>query len=474
MKLTHYLGDRPFWNTTLRLAVPVVIQNLLTSSFALVDTLMVSSLGDLTLSATGMAGQWNFVYNMLIFGITATLSLFASQFFGVGDMKGIRRTYGLSLLAGMVFAAGFVVPAAVFPEAVIGLFNKDPDVIRVGASYLRFAAWSYPAYMLSFIFASLLRSVENVRLPMYASAISTLLNVFFNYSLIFGKFGMPRMGVEGAALATCISAWSGPVILLGISLIKKDILTSRLKDVFTFTGKQAAAYIKKCVPLTFNSGIWGFGTMIVTAIFSNIGYEEYAAVTMLRTFGDLIFACYVGFGNAAIIQVGQDVGAGRIAMAKRNALRYTVLVVLASVILGGAIAIFRRGLIALYDTAGTVSPVTYATAMGIMLFYGLEQPWRNVAYIEVDGIYRSGGDAVTGAILDGVCLWLIAIPVALLCVHVWHLPFVWVFAITYMAEDIPKTILCFIHLASDKWLRPVTPEGKAGLEAYKRRRSHES
>lgn len=467
MKLTRYLGDRPFWQTTLRLAVPVVIQNLLTSSFALVDTLMVSSLGDLTLSAIGMAGQWNFFFNMLIVGISGTLSLFASQYFGAGDEKGIRRTYGMSLLVGFLFAACFLIPAAVWPEAVIGIFNQDANVIAVGAGYLRLACWSYPALMLSFLFASLLRSVEKVRLPMYASAISTALNVFFNYSLIFGKFGLPRMGAAGAALATCISAWSGPVLLLLFSLAKKDILTTKLRQAFALRAEHWKVYIKKCVPLVVNSGTWGLGTVAVTAILSNLGYEEYAAVTMLRTFGDLIFSCYVGFGNASIIQVGQDVGAGRIVKAKESALRYVVLVMLASALLGGAIAVFRRPLIGIYNLTGGMSALTIQTALGLFLFYGLEQPFRNVAYIEIEGIYHSGGDAVMGMVLDGVCLFGFAIPAALLCAHVWHLPFVWVFAITYLAEDLPKTVLCLWYHLSDKWLKPVTPEGKAGLEAYR-------
>lgn len=474
MKLTKYLGDRPFWKTTLRLAVPVVIQNLLTSSFALVDTLMVSSLGDMTLSAIGMASQWNFFFNMLIVGIAGTLSLFASQYFGAGDEKGIRRTYGMSLLSGFLLTAGFLIPAAVWPEAVIGIFNQDADVIAIGAGYLRIACWSYPALMLSFLFASLLRSVEKVKLPMYASAFSTVLNIFFNYSLIFGKFGLPQLGAKGAALATCISAWSGPVLLLIFSLLKKDILTSHFRQVFSLTLQDWKVFIKKCMPLVINSGTWGLGTVAVTAILSNLGYEEYAAVTMLRTFGDLIFSCYVGFGNASIIQVGQDVGAGKIAKAKESALRYVVLVTLASALLGGAIAVFRKPLIGIYNMTGGMSSLTVQTAMGLFLFYGLEQPFRNMAYIEIEGIYHSGGDAVMGMVLDGACLFGLAIPAALLCAHVWELPFVWVFAITYLAEDVPKTILCLWYHLSDKWLKPVTPQGKAGLEAYKRRKAHET
>jgi len=466
MKLTTYLGDRAFWRTTTRIALPVIIQNLLTSSFALIDTLMVSRLGDAALSSVGMAGQWVFVMNMCIIGLTGGMSMFASQYFGIGDYKGIRRAYGITLLSGVLLVLAFFLPAALHPRGIIGIFNQEAQILDTGSRYMRIACWSYPATMLSLTMSSLLRSIEKVQLPMYTSAVTTVLNVVFNYGLIFGKLGMPRMGVEGAALATCISAWAGPVFLFLLSLREKNLIATDLKGLFAFRWRNVVKYYKKTLPVLVNSGTWAIGTMIVNTVFSNMGSEYYAAVTILRTFGDLCFACYLGFGNASIVLVGQAVGAGRIAEAKECAIRCTALVLLASLIEGILLALFRRQLISVFNNSGELSALTHAAAMSIILFYGLEQPLRNIPYIHIDGVFRSGGDTVTGAIFDAICLWLVSLPVAFLSARVWRLPFVTVFILAYLCEDILKGILCFWHFLSWKWLRPVTEEGKRGLAEY--------
>ena len=470
MKLTTLFGDRPFWRNTLRIALPVIIQNLLTSSFALVDTLMVSKLGDAALSSVGMAGQWVFVMNMFIIGLAGGLSVFASQYFGIGDTKGIRRAYGIALISGVLMTLVFLLPAAISPRSIIGLFNRETEILDTGSRYLAVACWSYPASMLSLIMSSLLRSVEKVKLPMYAGAVSTVLNVIFNYGLIFGRLGMPELGVRGAALATCISAWSGPVILFVLSRREKNLIATELKDLFAFRWKNVAKFYKRALPVILNSGSWAVGTMIVNTVFSNMGSEYYAAVTILRTFGDLCFACYLGFGNASIVLVGQDVGAGRIKEAKEGAVRYTALVLLASAVEGVLLAIFRRPLISVFNTSGELSALTHATAMAIILFYGLEQPLRNIPYIHIDGVFRAGGDTVTGAIFDAVCLWLVSLPAAYLAANVWQLPFVTVFILAYLSEDILKGILCFRHFLSWKWLRPVTKEGQEAMKKLREER----
>ena len=464
MKLTTLFGDRPFWRNTLRIAIPVIIQNLLTSSFALVDTMMVSRLGDAALSSVGMAGQWVFVMNMFIIGLAGGLSMFASQYFGIGDVKGIRRAYGIALCSGVLLTAFFLLPAAVSPRFIIGLFNKEPAILDVGSRYLTVACWSYPASMLMLVMSSLLRSVEKVKLPMYAGAVSTVLNVVFNYGLIFGKLGMPEMGVQGAALATCISAWAGPVMVFLLSLREKNLIATDLKDLFAFRWANIVKFYKRTLPVLFNSGMWAVGTMLISTVYANMGSEYYAAVTILRTFGDLCFACYLGFGSAAIVLVGQDVGAGRIQQAKQSAVRYTALVLVACVVEGFSLAIFRRPLIALFNTSGELSDLTHATAMTILLFFGLEQPIRNIPYIHIDGVFRAGGDTTTGAWLDGLCLWLVALPVAYLSANVWKLPFVTVLILAYLSEDLLKAFLCFRHFLSWKWIRPVTKEGQEALK----------
>ena len=214
MKLTDYLGDKPFWRVTVKLAVPVALQNVLTSSFQLVDTLMVSQLGDVTLSAVGMAAQWGWLCGLLGFGLCSGMSVFISQYWGVKDLKGIRRVMGIGLMLAMFVSLCFLAVALAAPAWVIGLFNQEPAVIETGCRYLRIVCFSYPAVALTYLLSNVLRGTERVRLPLYVSIVTTIANAFADYGLIFGAFGLPKLGVEGAAIATCISSWLGPVLIL--------------------------------------------------------------------------------------------------------------------------------------------------------------------------------------------------------------------------------------------------------------------
>ena len=167
MNLRRLFGDRGFWTTALRLAFPIALQSLLTSSFHLVDTMMVSRLGDVTLSAVGMAGQWSWLFNLFTMGLCAGVSVFVAQFWGVRNMKGIRSSVGLGFLTGMVAAVGFLVVALMAPAWVVGLFNQDPQVLEIGVRYLKIICWTYPAILLTNLLSTALRNTEQVKLPMY-------------------------------------------------------------------------------------------------------------------------------------------------------------------------------------------------------------------------------------------------------------------------------------------------------------------
>ncbi|MBO5645816.1 MAG: polysaccharide biosynthesis C-terminal domain-containing protein, partial [Clostridia bacterium] len=207
----RWLFEGRFWSAALRLAVPIALQNLLVCSFSLVDTIMVGQLGDVALSAVGMAGQWSWLMNMVLFGVASGASVYFAQYWGNRDERGIRRILGLVLLSGVVFSLAFALIAFLTPVSVIRIFNRTDVVVEAGSAYLRIAAFSYVAISLNTILCTALRSTERVRLPLLVSGISTVLNAVLNYGLIFGKFGLPEMGVAGAALATCISSWTAPV-----------------------------------------------------------------------------------------------------------------------------------------------------------------------------------------------------------------------------------------------------------------------
>lgn len=461
-----YFGDMGFWRIALKLAFPVAMQNLLTSSFILVDTIMVGQLGDLSLSAVGMAGQFGWFLNMITFGMCSGAAVFISQYWGAKDTAGIRRTYGIAVVSVCLISALFFVIGLLFPEGVVRIFNREPDVVEAGAAYLRIACWSYLATGVNMVFCIVLRSTENVKLPMYVSLVTTVLNAFMDYGLIFGAFGMPEMGIRGAALATVISAWAGPVLILAVSAIQRNMLISPIKELFGFNKRSIAEYYAKATPVIINETLWGFGTLLFSVIFANLGYQYYAAVTIFRTFENIAFVFFIGLCNASSIMVGKNVGAGHIKRAVEDSRRFVLFVSLCSVLTGVLIIIFRFQLASVFNLSGSITPETLKLTASLLLVYGIELPVRNLPYILIVGTFRPGGDTKIGMKLDLLSLWLCSVPLTTLAAFVFKLPFIAVFAIMYAAEDYLKAILCVKYYFTYNWLRPVTDQGIKGLEEF--------
>lgn len=461
-----YFGDMGFWRVALKLAFPVAMQNLLTSSFILVDTIMVGQLGDLPLSAVGMAGQFGWFLNMITFGMCSGAAVFISQYWGAKDTAGIRRTYGIAVVSVCLISALFFVIGLLFPEGVVRIFNREPDVVEAGAAYLRIACWSYLATGVNMVFCIVLRSTENVKLPMYVSLVTTVLNAFMDYGLIFGAFGMPEMGIRGAALATVISAWAGPVLILAVSAIQRNMLITPLKELFGFNRRSIAQYYEKATPVIINETLWGLGTLLFSIIFANLGYQYYAAVTIFRTFDNIAFVFFIGLCNASSIMVGKNVGAGHIKRAVEDSRRFVLFVSLCSVLTGVLIIIFRFQLASVFNLSGSITQETLKLTASLLLVYGIELPMRNLPYILIVGTFRPGGDTKIGMKLDLLSLWLCSVPLTTLAAFVFKLPFIAVFAIMYIAEDYLKVILCVKYYFTYNWLRPVTDQGIKGLEEF--------
>lgn len=466
MKWSKYLGDRTFWRVTLALAVPVALQNVLTSSFQLVDTMMVSRLGDVALSSVGMAAQWGWLCGIVGFGLSSGMSVFISQYWGVKDLKGIRRVLGMGVLTCLAISLAFLLAARLAPRWVLGLFNEDEAVIASGCEYLRIVCYSYPAVALTGVLCTVLRNTEHVRLPLYVSVVTTIANAFVDYGLIFGAFGMPRLGIAGAALATCISSWLGPALILLFSCFEKNLLIGPVRELFAFGLRNLGIFYGRAMPVVLNEGLWALGMMIINMIYANLGYEYYAGMTIFKTFSELAFSFYVGMCNSCVIMVGKSIGQGKIRRGVDDAMRFAVLIPLMGLVIGGVMVLLRHPLISIFSTGSSLSQLTLDTALAVTVFCSLETCFRNVSYVQVVGVFRSGGDTLCGMIYDMTSLWLIAIPLTYLAANVLKLPFIAVVAVAYLAEDIPKCIECICHFLSFKWLRPVTEEGRAGLAAY--------
>lgn len=451
MKLKKFFGDGAFWKGTLRLALPISLQNLLISSFALIDTIMVGALGSTALAAVGMAGQWSWLLNLVLFGFNSGAAVFIAQFWGVKDEKSIRKSFGLATLSAMAAALLFTVVGLAAPYVVLHFFTQDAQAVELGVSYLRIAAFSYVAICMNNLLATLLRSTEEVKLPLYASAVAVVANAALNALFIYGL----KMGVRGAALATAISAWISPVLLFVFSMKKKNILYAPLRSFVGWTKEFVLSYYKVSIPVLMNETMWALGSVIYKAMYSNASKDFYAAYTIFASVEGLAFAFFVGLCHASAVLVGKKVGAGDFKEAYQDGCRFTALMPVVSLAVG-LLMIAVRPLILL--PFGNVEAGTLATASLILLIYGLEIPLRNIPYITIVGVFRSGGDTKCGLLYDLGCLWAIALPVTYIGCFMMEIPLTTVFLIMLLAEDLVKSGLCIRRLLSKKWICPVTDE----------------
>lgn len=460
-------NDKGFWRVLFKLSIPIIIQNMLVSSFTLVDTLMVSQLGDMALSAVGMAGQWSWMMTMVVFGFSSGMSIFVAQYWGVRDLDGIHKSISIGGMTVLSISFLFFVAGAFFPETVMSIFTREQAVHAFGVSYLRIASFSYPAVALTYILSTSLRSTESVRLPMYVSLVTTVANATLNYGLIFGEFYMPEMGISGAALATCISSWLGPVLLILISFFRKNVIRFSPKIICKIKKNDVSAFYSRAIPVAINETCWGLGTLAFNIIYSNLGYEYYAAVTILRSFEQISFVFFIGMCSSCSIMVGKSIGRGHIKRAIEDSKRFAILEPIVAVVVGALIIIFRRPLVQVFNLTGNITENTLNIALTIMVVYACAMVTRNLPYIQIVGLFRAGGDAKTAAKYDVLSLWCFSLPITILGAFVFKFPFPLIYALMFACEDIPKGIMCLRHLFSGRWIKPVTKDGIEGLERFK-------
>ncbi len=454
---------REFWKLLMSLALPIAFQHLLINSLTFVDTWFMSQLGDVALAASGMAFQWNWLLNMITFGLCSGSALFIAQYWGAGQTENIRKTCKIAAATALVAALIFMIGALSFPSDIMRIFNRNADVVRTGSDYLRILAFAYPATALSSVLSTVLRSTERVKLPMIASGISTFINIILDYAMIFGKFGFPEMGVEGAALATAISAWIGLVLLVGISIYQKNIIVMPMGKYLDFKFTDYKKFMVKASPVIINELLWGLGTVCNNAIYSNTGHENFAACTILRTVESMCLILFIGLNDGGAVIVGKTIGEGNYDKAYRSSKRLLWSTPLISAVLAVIVIAFREKVVYLFNMSGNITEQTVAVARTIIVIYAAELCFRNIPYTMICAIFRSGGDSFTGAKLDIVSLWFLAIPATFVAAFLLKFPFPAVLLTEYLIEDIPKCIMCFRHFKTRKWIKPVGDFSVANL-----------
>ena len=434
----------------MRVALPIALQSLIGSSLSLVDNLMVGSLGETELAAVGVGIQPFFIFWMVMFGFSSGSATFMAQFWGAEDVANIKKVLGFAITAGFCVGAVFFVCAMCFPGYIVNIFTDIDGIKPLATEYIRVGSFCFLFLSVTVPFTFCLRSTQQTRLPLYASAFAFCMNTFLNYVLIFGNFGAPRLGVTGAALATVISRALEMLLVLFVVFYKKNVISGKAKEYFGWTKAFVARVLNNAVPVSLNETMWGLGTAMYTAAFARVGITEYAAIQAGRVIDNLFIMAAYSIGDAALILAGQRLGAGEFDHAWQLVKKLLKIGFFIGIVFGIALVVVAKPIIGFFnftpegETYTFYILIVYATTMCVVLLNG----------INVVGVLRAGGDTKFAMVCDVSCVWFIGVPLAFLSTKWLRLPIHFVLLLVKMEEAV-KFFILMHRVLSKKWVKNV-------------------
>lgn len=450
------LDRKQFLLYALKLAFPIMIQNLISTLVNSADTIMLGYVSQTAMAASSLANQYTFVLFCFYYGLGIGTSVLCAQYFGKGDKQTVERIIGLAARVAILISLLFFVFSFFAPEAIMKIFTDSPQTIKEGAAYLKVLSFSFVFMGFSQVFVSALRSVGKIVFPSALYVVSLLVNVMMNAAFIFGLFGLPRLGVVGVALGT-VSARAVEVILcFAYSVAGKDI-KFRLKNLFRRSGVLFKDFLKISAPSVVNDLMWGMAATTCTAILGHIGDDMVAAnavAVMVVNMGAIVCR---GFSNATTIIVSQTLGENRMEDTKVYAKRILWLTVIVSLLGCCVILAIRPFMVQFYRDKLTETAIYYLGIIMIMTTWRLVGEGINTCLI--CGCFRGGGDAKFGMVVDTVFMWGVSVPLMAIAAYVLKLPPVWVYFVMTL-DEFEKMPVVFAHYFKFKWMKNITRDQK--------------
>ncbi|RDY23247.1 MATE family efflux transporter [Romboutsia maritimum] len=446
--------NKRFYKILISLCIPIIIQNLISTSVNVIDTIMISSLGETSVASIGVANQFFFLFNMSLSGITGGAGVFISQFYGKKDVNNIRKVTGLSTILAIILSGLFFIPALVMPEYIIHIFSYDQEVVKLCIEYFSIVIFCYPLIAISTVFSMGSRGVRNPKLGMFCSAFALISNIVLNYGFIFGNLGLPQLGVKGAALATVIArAFELILILSYVYFVKKDyILKFTLKDLKSINKDFMKSFSSKSMPIFLNDTAWAFGTVLYSVAFAKAGTSAIAASQIATSTGNFFIMTAVCIAVGASIMLGNELGADHIDRALVYAKKFSILVFLAGLFLGILLILNIPLLLKIFSVSDALAP----DIIKIFFIMGILMALKSFNTLIVIGVLRSGGDTKYALFLELGCMWFVSIPLTFLAAFK-GLPISILVLLTY-TEEIAKFIFGVPRALSKKWAVNIVKE----------------
>ncbi len=446
--------NRIFYNKLVTIAFPIALQSLMLALVAACDALMLGQVEQNEMTAVSLATQVQFVQNMFVSAVTYAGSILGAQYWGKGDRRTMGEIFCLILRVSGFVSLLFFLACELIPSALMNIFSGDKTIIAIGSAYLRIAGWSYLMTGISQCYLTMMKVTDRVKACALISSLAVILNIIFNSLLIFGLFGLPAMHSKGAALATTISRLIELILAVYLTL-GKDHIRPLWSSLFRTDPQLVRDFLKQCIPLLGGSFFWSVGFTSYTAIIGHIGTDAAAANSVASVIRDLICCICNGVGGAAGIIVGNELGAGHLEKGKTYGIKLKNI----SYVIGIFSMIIVFALIPLVVNSVKLTNEARSYLTGMMVIMAVYMIGRCVNTITINGILDAGGDTVFDMYSLIVCMWCVAIPLALLGAFVFHFPVLAVYACTCL-DEVGKIPWVMIRFRKYTWVQDLTIKNK--------------
>lgn len=459
MKIKEYIkSGLPYYKRMILIAVPIMIQNGITNFVSMLDNIMVGRVGTLEMTGVSIVNQLLLVFNLCIFGAMSGAGIFTAQFFGKKDNDGVKSTLQYKLVASVLLTIAGIIVFITLGDVLINAYlqsDATPEeiaaVTQYSRSYLKIMLIGIFPFALSQAYSSTLRETSDRVLPMIATACAVLVNLVFNYFLIFGTFGFPCLGIEGAAIATVMSRFVELGILIAFthSRHEKYPFVKGLLKSTSLTKQEIKRITIVAMPLLINETLWSAGMAMLNQCYSIRGLDVVAAVNIVSTLTNVFNVSFIAFGNAVGIICSQMLGAGEKDKAKQASEKLLVFSVCIVALVAGVMALFSPLFPKIYNTTDEVRSLAAKLILVVSCFFPV-MAFTNSCYFTL----RSGGKTFITFLFDSGFVWAISVPIAFILSRYTALPIIPLYAVVQSA-DLIKCVLGYTFMHKGVWLNSV-------------------
>ena len=447
------LDKTSFKKTVLAFLLPMAIQNLINVAISSTDVIMLGRYSEVTLSASSLASQIQFILILLLFGIGSGATVLTAQYWGKKDIKSIEKVMAISIKVAFTLSLFFFVFAFFFSKNAMRLFTNDKSTILEGIKYLKIVSFSYLITSISIVYLVTMRSVERVVISTVTYATSFVSNFIINYLLIFGNFGFPKLGIRGAAIGTLIARLIELGIVFYYNSKNHHFVSIKWKYIKSLDPILKKDFLKYSSPTMMNELLWASGTATGVAILGRLGNSIVAANSITSVVRQLAMVFAFGLANTAAIMVGKEIGKKDFHTAEiysKKLLLYSFL----SSLLGVALLLIAKPFI-IKKFSLNIEVENYLNFTLNILFYYI--PLQSISAVLIVGVFRAGGDTKFALIADILPLWCGSVLISAFAAFYLNLPTKIIYLLI-MSDEIIKQPLIIWRYRSKKWINNVTRE----------------